>query len=224
MSPVTDLVSFVSRALQLSDPPPIKWPDLRYVFDIKEDCNGKEALQARREPPPRTPSLAAAARAASPDRSGPDRRSATTTSRTARAAITRAHRTPATRRRRSPVLSENSDSCIRLRDDASESLHRVACRGRPSKREVGPHFIIIAGVLRQNASKVPFVQHDHVVDALASRRPDQAFNMTILPGRTEGRRPVPDAHRPDASLEGAPNARSLSRTRYLSPCPTETPP
>src|SRR5262249_24053414 len=25
-----------------TDPPPLKWSDLRYVFDIKEDCNGKE--------------------------------------------------------------------------------------------------------------------------------------------------------------------------------------
>jgi hypothetical protein len=25
-----------------SDPPPLKWSDLRYVFDIKEDRNGKE--------------------------------------------------------------------------------------------------------------------------------------------------------------------------------------
>src|SRR5262245_60183602 len=24
------------------DPPPLKWSDLRYVFDIQEDCNGKE--------------------------------------------------------------------------------------------------------------------------------------------------------------------------------------
>ena len=29
-----------------TDPPPLKWSDLRYVFDTKEDCNGKEALQA----------------------------------------------------------------------------------------------------------------------------------------------------------------------------------
>jgi len=28
------------------DPPPTKWSDLRYVSDIEEDCNGKEALQA----------------------------------------------------------------------------------------------------------------------------------------------------------------------------------
>src|SRR5207245_10189823 len=27
-----------------TDPPPLKWSDLRYVFDIKEDCNGKEAI------------------------------------------------------------------------------------------------------------------------------------------------------------------------------------
>jgi hypothetical protein len=31
---------------QRVDPPPLKWSDLRYVFDIKEDCNGKEAIQA----------------------------------------------------------------------------------------------------------------------------------------------------------------------------------
>ena len=29
-----------------SDPPPLKWSDLRYVSDIQEDCNGKEAIQA----------------------------------------------------------------------------------------------------------------------------------------------------------------------------------
>ena len=29
-----------------TDPPPLKWSDLRYVFDIKEDCNRKEAIQA----------------------------------------------------------------------------------------------------------------------------------------------------------------------------------
>ena len=33
----------------IADPPPLKWSDLRYVFDIKEDCNGKEAIQARRD-------------------------------------------------------------------------------------------------------------------------------------------------------------------------------
>jgi len=37
-------VSWPSRGA--NDPPPLKWSDLRYVFDTKEDCNGKEAIQA----------------------------------------------------------------------------------------------------------------------------------------------------------------------------------
>jgi len=35
-----------SKVLGADDPPPLKWSDLRYVFDIQEDCNGKEAIQA----------------------------------------------------------------------------------------------------------------------------------------------------------------------------------
>jgi hypothetical protein len=35
-----------SRRQRVRDPPPLKWSDLRYVFDIQEDCNGKEAIQA----------------------------------------------------------------------------------------------------------------------------------------------------------------------------------
>src|ERR1700746_3530127 len=38
-----------ARRPLVRDQPPSKWSDLRYVFDIKEDCNGKEALQARRD-------------------------------------------------------------------------------------------------------------------------------------------------------------------------------
>jgi hypothetical protein len=29
----------------LDDPPPLKWSDLRYVFDSQEGHDGKEALQ-----------------------------------------------------------------------------------------------------------------------------------------------------------------------------------
>src|SRR5262245_51824947 len=89
---------------------------------------------------------------------------------------------------------------------------------RPSfaRARLGSHLIVVARVLGQNASKVLFVEHDHMVGALASRRADQAFNMAVLPGRTEGRRPIPNAHRPDARLErGAERSVSLSRTRYF---------
>jgi hypothetical protein len=36
----------IPRGANRTDPPPLKWSDLRYVFGIKEDCNGKEAIQA----------------------------------------------------------------------------------------------------------------------------------------------------------------------------------
>jgi uncharacterized membrane protein YjjP (DUF1212 family) len=43
---VTLVQEFIEWRSRPSDPPPLKWSDLRYVFDIKEDCNGKEAIQA----------------------------------------------------------------------------------------------------------------------------------------------------------------------------------
>jgi len=39
-------MAWAMMAKGVIDPPPLKWSDLRYVFDIKEDCNGKEAIQA----------------------------------------------------------------------------------------------------------------------------------------------------------------------------------
>jgi hypothetical protein len=42
---VPNLWDCAAGAVLNSDPPPLKWSDLRYVFDIKEDCNGKEAIQ-----------------------------------------------------------------------------------------------------------------------------------------------------------------------------------
>jgi hypothetical protein len=64
---------------------------------------------------------------------------------------------------------------------------------------------------------VLFVEHEDVVGAFASRRPDQAFNMAVLPGRTEGRRPVPDAHRPDAGLRFDRNDYSVPHTKVQRP-------
>jgi hypothetical protein len=43
---VESLAGNENLEVQWSDPPPLKWSDLRYVFDIKADCNGKEAIQA----------------------------------------------------------------------------------------------------------------------------------------------------------------------------------
>jgi hypothetical protein len=46
MNSAGDANTLRRHALLSLDPPPLKWSDLRYVFDIKEDRNGKEAIQA----------------------------------------------------------------------------------------------------------------------------------------------------------------------------------
>jgi hypothetical protein len=89
----------------------------------------------------------------------------------------------------------------RVRDDVSERLDR-ACIGRIFfERDVSSHLVIIAGVFRKNAPKVPLAQHDQMITALASDRPDQALNISILPGRAERRGTISDTHRTDAGLE-----------------------
>lgn len=37
--------SFLNARITAADPPPLKWSDLRYVFDSQEGHDGKEALQ-----------------------------------------------------------------------------------------------------------------------------------------------------------------------------------
>jgi hypothetical protein len=45
------------------------------------------------------------------------------------------------------------------------------------------------------------VENDQMIGAFAPDRPDQAFNISVLPGRAERGGPVPDAHRSHASLD-----------------------
>src|SRR5262247_2305914 len=42
-----------------------------------------------------------------------------------------------------------------------------------------------------------------MISALAPNRPDQSFNISVLPGCAQRRGPVPDPHRSDASFEDA---------------------
>ena len=47
--------------------------------------------------------------------------------------------------------------------------------------KVRAHPIVVGGVIRQQMAEMPFAQHHDMVEALASDRADQPFNMTILP-------------------------------------------
>src|SRR5215469_14210371 len=60
--------------------------------------------------------------------------------------------------------------------------------------KVRAHPIIVGGVIRQKMAEVPFPQHHDMVEALASNRANQPFNMTVLPWRAWRNRPVANAH------------------------------
>jgi hypothetical protein len=72
-----------------------------------------------------------------------------------------------------------------------------------AKRNMGPHLVIVGGVSHKNSSKVVCVERDQMVCALAPDRSDQAFSMSVLPGRAIRGRPVPDSHGAHPSLVGA---------------------
>ena len=54
-------------------------------------------------------------------------------------------------------------------------------RGILVERKVRAHTIVVGRVIRQKMAEMPFPQHHDMVEALASDRADQPFNMTVLP-------------------------------------------
>ena len=96
---------------------------------------------------------------------------------------------------------QSAQDCIC--DDVPEGLDRASVWCILPKRNMRTPPIIIGGELRKDPPQVLFVEHDQMIGTLAPDRPDQAFNMTVLPGRTERSGPVPNAHRLDAACEYA---------------------
>ena len=54
-------------------------------------------------------------------------------------------------------------------------------RGILVERNVRARPIVVGGVIRQQMTEVPFPQHYDMVEALASDRADQPFDMPVLP-------------------------------------------
>src|SRR2546425_8702158 len=46
--------------------------------------------------------------------------------------------------------------------------------------------VVVREVTAQQASEMPFVDHDDVIEAFPSNRPDDALGEGILPGRSRG--------------------------------------
>jgi hypothetical protein len=73
----------------------------------------------------------------------------------------------------------------RMRNNVSEPLDWARAGSVLPERNVSSPFVIIGRIFCKNSSKVLCVEHNQMIRALASDRPDQAFNISILPGRAE---------------------------------------
>ena len=83
---------------------------------------------------------------------------------------------------RVPVMQSAQDCMC---DDVSEALNRASVRCILPERNMRTPPVIIGGEFRKDPPQVLFVEHDQMIGTLAPDRPDQAFNMAVLPGRTE---------------------------------------
>src|SRR3984893_11143210 len=79
-------------------------------------------------------------------------------------------------------------------------------------------LVIIVGIFRKDSPKVIRVECDQMISALAQDRPDQAFSISVLPGRAERGGPVPDAHGSHPSLERAAKCSVIVTDEILGRC------
>jgi hypothetical protein len=86
-------------------------------------------------------------------------------------------------------------------DDVSEALDRAPFRCILPERNMRTRLIVVGEELRKNSPQVLFVEHDQMIGTLASDRPDQAFNMAVLPRRVKRGRLVANAHRSHACFK-----------------------
>src|SRR5690349_10361021 len=83
---------------------------------------------------------------------------------------------------RIPMVQAAKD---RMRNNVSESLDWAHVGSVLPERNVSSPFVIVGSIFCKNSSKVLCVENYQMVKTFASDRPDQAFNISILPGRAE---------------------------------------
>src|SRR5689334_20893772 len=62
-----------------------------------------------------------------------------------------------------------------------------------------PGAVVVLLVRAQHMPQMPLAKHDHMIEALASDRADQSFNVTVLPRRSRRCRSVANAHRAETT-------------------------
>jgi hypothetical protein len=76
-------------------------------------------------------------------------------------------------------------------------LHRSRFRRVFSQREVRPGLVIIRDKYLHMLVQRSLVEDDHMIQALAAYRADDALDVSSLPGTTGRRKHFPDAYIPD---------------------------
>src|SRR2546425_11888091 len=80
--------------------------------------------------------------------------------------------------------------------------------------------VVVREVTAQQASEVPFVEHDDVIEAFSSNRPDDALGEGILPGRSRRDEDLANSqtlHPPceHVAVDGIPIAEQVLRRRLF---------
>jgi hypothetical protein len=70
------------------------------------------------------------------------------------------------------------------------------------QRKMRARSIMVGAVFGQQMAKMALPQHEDMVEALASDRSDQPFNMTVLPRRARRYRPIANAHGSQPACDG----------------------
>src|SRR3989449_11629548 len=91
---------------------------------------------------------------------------------------------------------------------------------RPPRSTLFPYTTLFRSIPAQQASEVPFVEHDDVIEAFSSNRPDDALGEGILPGRSRRDEDLANSqtlHPPceHVAVDGIPIAEQVLRRRLF---------
>src|SRR5262245_38928612 len=82
----------------------------------------------------------------------------------------------------------------RRRDDVSASLDGASSRCVLGQPQLRAGFVVVKRIERQDPVQMPLAENEDMIQALAAKRPDQAFNIWVLPGRARCDRAVAYPH------------------------------
>jgi hypothetical protein len=94
-------------------------------------------------------------------------------------------------------------------------LNGTSIRAVFVERQMCPRAVIVIDVRRQDAAQMALVDHEYVIQALATNRADDALDVGILPGRSWRRNDLRDPHRLSA-LAKALTIRSIAIAQQVA--------